>query len=208
MGTRNYQSAPIALDTLMIETLTILSAAAAAGMRTGIPLLIVSLLQGKKFWSLPLLAHIPPLFLLCCLASWSLLEVVASKKLLGQRVLQLVQLAFSPIAGALMVLAVTTHAANPGLVALIGGLLALVLQLVQVGWFYRLGGLPLWAVCLQDILGVVLVLLAFDGPLQGGLIALVLILLALCSAKHWYDWYHKGRRKNTAVKSLQKSNHM
>jgi hypothetical protein len=179
----------------MIEILATLSASAAAGMRIGIPLLIIGLLQGSHFWSqVPILSHISPPVLLGLFTIWSLIELFASKKLTGQRVLQVVQLLLSPLVGAIMGLAVASATATPNwLIALIGGLLALVLQLVQVGWFYRLRGLPLWAVFLQDTLCVALVLFAFDAPWQGGLIALVLLWFALRSAKQWYDWYWKGR---------------
>ncbi|WP_341528679.1 DUF4126 domain-containing protein [Nostoc sp. UHCC 0302] len=183
----------------MIEILATLSASAAAGMRIGIPLLIIGLLQGSHFWSqVPILSHISPPVLLGLLTIWSLVELFASKKLTGQRVLQVVQLLLSPLVGAIMGLAVASATATPNwLIALIGGLLALVLQLVQVGWFYRLRGLPLWAVFLQDTLGVALVLFAFDAPWQGGLIALVLLWFALRSAKQWYDWYWKGQGLGT-----------
>jgi hypothetical protein len=77
------------------------------------------------------------------------------------------------------------------LIGAIGGLLALVLQLVQIGWFFRLRGLPLWVVFIQDALCVVLVLLAFDAPTQGGLIAMILLWLAIRSSGEWYRWYRK-----------------
>ncbi|MBN3874322.1 MAG: DUF4126 domain-containing protein [Nostoc sp.] len=175
----------------MIEILATLSASAAAGMRIGTPLLIIGLLQGDNLWSqVPILSHISPPILLRCLICWSLVELLASKKLWGQRLLQLIQLFMSPVVGAIMGLAVATATSPPSWVtALIGGLLALVLQLVQVGWFYRLRGLPLWAVFLQDTLCVALVLFAFDAPWQGGLIALILLWFAVRSAKQWYDWY-------------------
>ncbi|MEH1846977.1 MAG: DUF4126 domain-containing protein [Nostoc sp.] len=175
----------------MIEILATLSASAAAGIRIGTPLLIIGLLQGSDLWSqVPILSHISPPILLSCLICWSLIELLASKKLWGQRLLQLVQLLMSPGVGAIMGLAVATATATPNwLIALIGGLLALVLQLVQVGWFYRLRGLPLWAVFLQDTLCITLVLFAFDAPWQGGLIALILLWFAVGSAKQWYDWY-------------------
>ena len=79
------------------------------------------------------------------------------------------------------------------LVILIGGLLALVFQLVSVGWFYRLRGLPIWAAFMQDILCVTLVLSAVDDPIKGVLIALILLWLAIISGKYWYDWYKYGR---------------
>jgi hypothetical protein len=75
------------------------------------------------------------------------------------------------------------------IVAIVGSLLAFVLQLVQVGWFYRLRGLPLWVVFIQDVLCVALVIFAFDAPQQGGLLALLLLWLAIRSSKQWHDWY-------------------
>ncbi|MBE9051603.1 DUF4126 domain-containing protein [Nostocales cyanobacterium LEGE 11386] len=179
----------------MIEILATLSASAAAGMRIGIPLLIIGLLQGINLWShVPLLSRISPSVLLGCLTIWSLVELLASKKLWGQRLLQIVQLLLSPLVGGIMGLAVASATATPNwLIVLIGGLLALVLQLVQVGWFYRLRGLPLWAVFLQDILCIALVLFAFDAPWQGGLIALILLWFAVRSAKQWYGWYRQAR---------------
>jgi hypothetical protein len=75
------------------------------------------------------------------------------------------------------------------IVGIVGGLLALVLQLVQVGWFYRLGKLPLWVILSQDGLCVALVLLAFDSPKEGGTIALLLLWLAIRSSQEWYKWY-------------------
>jgi hypothetical protein len=89
----------------MIALLAALSASAAAGMRLAMPLLVIGLLQRDDLWSkIPLLSHIHPTVLLCILTSWSLFELFASKKLLGQRVLQILQLILSPIAGALWAL--------------------------------------------------------------------------------------------------------
>jgi hypothetical protein len=179
----------------MIEILATLSASAAAGIRIGIPLLIIVLLQGSNFWSqVPIFSHVSPGVLLTCLISCSFVELFVSKKLWGQRILQIIHLFLSPLVGAIMGLAVASATATPHwLIAVIGGSLALVLQLVQVGWFYRLRGLPLWAVFLQDVLCIALVLFAFDAPWQGGLIALILLWFALRSAKEWYDWYHNSR---------------
>jgi hypothetical protein len=178
----------------MIEILAALSASAAAGMRIALPLLVIGLLQSESLWSkIPLLSHIHPSVLLGILTSWSLFELFASKKLLGQRVLQIVQLLFSPVVGAIMGIAVAQFADVPTflvwIVGIVGGLLALVLQLVQVGWFFRLRGLPLWAVFIQDVLCVALVIFAFDAPRQGGLIALLLLWLAIRSTKQWHRWY-------------------
>lgn len=181
----------------MIELLAALSASAAAGMRIALPLLVIGLLQSDALWSkIPLLAHIHPSVLLGILTSWSLFELFASKRLVGQRVLQIFQLVLSPIVGAIMGVAVAQFAETPiqlvWIVGIVGSLLALVLQLVQIGWFYRLRGLPLWAVFIQDFLCIALVIFAFDAPRQGGVIALLLLWLAIRSSKEWYRWY-KGQ---------------
>ncbi|HEY9620567.1 MAG TPA: DUF4126 domain-containing protein [Crinalium sp.] len=177
----------------MIEVLAALSLSAAVGMRVALPLLLIGLLYGNLWTNVPLLSHISPPIVLGVLVSWSLVELFVSKERLGQRVLQLVQLVFSPFVGAIVGITVAqTAALEPWLLWVIGvtgGLLALVLQLVQVGWFYRLRGLPVWVIFLQDFLCVSLVLFAFDAPKQGGLIALLLLWLAIRSSKEWQRWY-------------------
>jgi len=178
----------------MIELLAALSASAAAGMRIALPLLVIGLLQSEALWAnIPLLSRIPPPVLLCILTSWSLFELFGSKKLLGQRVLQIVQLIFSPIVGSILGITVAKFTAAPiqfvWIVGIVGALLAFVLQLVQVGWFFRLRGLPLWVVFLQDVLCIALVFFAFDAPRQGGLIALLLLWLAIRSSQEWRRWY-------------------
>lgn len=183
----------------MIELLAALSASASAGMRIALPLLLIGLLQSDNLWyHIPLLSRIHPSVLVGILTSWALFELFASKKLLGQRVLQMVQLVLSPVVGAIMGISVARLTETPTLlvwiVGIVGGLMALVLQLVQVGWFYRLRGLPMWAVFIQDVLCIALVIFAFDSPQSGGLIALVLLLLAIRSSNQWHKWYLKGRR--------------
>lgn len=179
----------------MVELLAALSASASAGLRIALPLLVIGLLHGDSLWSrVPILSLIPPQVVLAVLVSWSLFELVAPKKLLGQRVQQLLQVAFSPVVGTIMGMAIAQTALEQPpwmiwIVGGVGGILALVLQLVQAGWFYRLRGLPLWAIFLQDLLCVFLVLFAFDAPQQGGLIALLLLWLAIRSSKEWYRWY-------------------
>jgi hypothetical protein len=178
----------------MVEILAALSVSAAVGMRVALPLLIIGLLFSDNLWaSMPLLSQIPPRLVLGVLVSWSLTEILISKEPLGQRFLQILQLAFSPIVGAIAGLTVALSLqAEPWMlwiISIVCGLLALVLQLVQVGWFYRLRGLPLWVIFLQDFLCVCLVLLAFDAPRQGGLIALLLLWLAIRSSKEWQYWY-------------------
>ena len=173
----------------MIELLAVLSLSAATGFRLALPLLLLGLIQGDLLWShVPLLSVFHPQILFGFLMSWALSELILPKWLLGQRVLQGVQLLLSPIVGAIvsltMVLSHDTQAV-PWILGIVGALLALVLQLVQVGWFYRLRGIPLWGVWLQDILCLVLVVLAFDAPHEGGVMALIMLLLALRSAVLW-----------------------
>jgi hypothetical protein len=177
----------------MIDILAALSASAAAGIRIALPLLFIGLLQGSSLWSeVPLLSQVSTPLLLFLLTSWSVVEIFASKKLLGQRVLQVFHLLLAPLVGAIMGLAVANATSTPNwLIALIGGSLAFVLQLVQIGWFYRLRGIPLWAVFIQDALCVALVFFALDAPTQGGLIALILLWFAVHSARIWYRWYRK-----------------
>jgi len=183
----------------MIELLAALSASDAVGVgRIALPLLLIGLLQGEYLWSrVPILSHIHPQVVVGILTSWSLFELFASKQLIGQRILQIIHLLFSPIVGAIIG-AFVAQTANLDrwmiiLIGAIGGLLALVLQLVQIGWFFRLRGLPLWLVFIQDALCVILVLLAFDAPRQGGLIAMILLWLAIRSSGEWYRWYKKQK---------------
>ncbi len=186
----------------MIEILAALSASAAAGMRIALPLLVIGLLQSQNLWSkVPLLSRINPSVLLCILTSWAVFELLASKQLLGQRLLQVVQLLLSPVVGAIMGITVAQFAQAPSafvwIVGIVGSLLAFVLQLVQAGWFFRLRGLPLWVVFIQDVLCVALVILALDAPRQGGLIALMLLWLAIRSSKQWHQWYVGQNRFRT-----------
>ncbi len=186
----------------MIGLLAALSASASGGLRIAMPLLIIGLLQDDDLWySVPLLSHIKPSVVVGVLTSWSLFELFASKKLLGQRVLQIVQLIFSPIVGAIMGITVAqiTHVPAPliFIIGIVGGLLALVLQLVKVGLFYRLRGMPIWLVVIEDALCISLVIFAFKAPRSGGLMALILLWLAIRSSKQWYDWYNAKERSKT-----------
>lgn len=187
----------------MIELLAALSVSAAVGIRIALPLLVIGFFYGDSFWSqVPVFSHIPPAIVAGVLVSWSLVELFASKSLLGQRILQIVQLFFGPFVGALVGVAVARMAEVDawlvGVFGAIAGLLALVVQLVQVGWFYRLRGLPLWAIFVQDGLCVLLVMLAFDAPEQGGIIALLLLWLAIRSSREWRHWYwEQAKLKNS-----------
>ncbi|MEG4285706.1 DUF4126 domain-containing protein [Microcoleus sp. A006_D1] len=183
----------------MVGLLAALSASAAGGMRIALPLLLIGLLRIDKLWSeIPLLSRVHPQVAISILVSWSLLELFASKTFVGQRVLQVVQIIFSPIVGAIMGIAIaqvssideiTAHPWMLWIIGVVGGLLALVLQLVQAGWLYRLHILPIWVIFLQDVLCISLVLFAFDAPREGALIAMLLLWLAIRSSKEWYQWY-------------------
>jgi hypothetical protein len=178
----------------MLEVvLAVLAVSAAAGMRSILPLLVIGCLAGSELWSkIPILEHISPQVLLGILVAGSLFELLASKNRMGIRISQSLELMLSPLVGGLLGVAIARATdLNPEMIALLGiisGLLAFVLQLVQVGWFYRLRGLPLWAIFMQDFLCVLLVVFAINAPQQGGIIALILFWLAIRSASEWRKW--------------------
>ena len=186
----------------MIEViLAVLAVSAAAGMRSVLPLLTIGCIAGSDLWSkIPILDHISPQILLGVLVSGSLIELLASKNRVGIRISQLIELVLSPLVGGLLGVAIArTTDLSDGIIPLLGiisGLLALVLQLVQVGWFYRLQGLPLWAIFTQDVLCVMLVIFAVNAPQQGGIIALLLLWLAIRSASEWQNWSRSSIRSN------------
>lgn len=176
----------------MMPILAALSATAATGMRIALPLLAIGLLQGENFWyNVPILSGIYPPVVLAILVSLSLIELIASKQLLGQRLLQIVYLIFSPIVGAIIAIATadTATVLFKALIGLIGGLLALLLQLVQAGWLYRWRRLPVWLPFVQDGLCVLLIYLAVQLPLAGGIIAFILLGLAIYSSQKLHRWY-------------------
>ncbi|MGG6297139.1 DUF4126 domain-containing protein [Leptolyngbya sp. AN02str] len=177
----------------MIEILAALSISAAVGIRVALPLLLIGLLQEDLWDKVPLLSQVPPAVVLGVLVSWSLMELLFSKDRIAQRLVQITQLALSPVVGALAGITVARITEIDSwlipVIGVVGGLLALVLQLVQVGWFYRLRGLPIWLIFVQDFMCVLLVLFAFDAPQQGGLIAMILLWLAIRSSKEWQRWY-------------------
>jgi Domain of unknown function (DUF4126) len=180
----------------MVEVLAALSLSAAVGLRIALPLLLIGLLSSDTLWAnVPLLSQIPPPLILGILVSWSLVELFYSKERLGQRLLQIVQLIFSPLVGALVGIAVARAAELDTMlvwvIAIVGGLLAFVLHLVQVGWAYRMRGLPIWVIFIQDFLCVTLVLLALDAPKQGSLIVLLLLWIVIRSSTEWRRWYQR-----------------
>jgi hypothetical protein len=186
---------------MLIHVLAILSAAAAGGMRIAIPLLVIGLVHIDKLWSdIPILSLIKPQIVVGILTSWSLLELFGTKKLIGLRILQIIQLIFSPLAGGLLAVGVAkllkVELSPLWLIGIVGGALALALKLVQVGWFFRLGGIPLAFIFIQDILAVILVLFALKAPENGGVIAMLLLWIALHSSTQWRRWYLEKKIKN------------
>lgn len=192
---------------ILPELLAVLSISAATGLRLALPLLLIGLLSGERLWSqVPILARVPATVLLMLLVSASLLELIVSKDRINRRFLQSVELFISPFVGTIAGVAIAraTHLENSWLIALIAGisgLLALVIQLVQVGWLYRLSSPPLWFIFLEDLLCVGLVFLAFDAPTEGGLIALLLLWMALRTSMAWRRWYLRGRPKQPPCSS-------
>lgn len=175
----------------MIEVLAALSASAAMGIRIALPLLGLELLQGEALWSgIPILSAIPPSIRLACLCSWSMLELLVSKQLLGQRWLQIAMLVISPIAGAI---AATSNAKSLPIwiIAIMGGLFAFLLQSVQSAWLYRKQRLLIRFVFAQDLLSILLVFLAVNKPRLGGIISLILLWWAIRSYHSSAKWYSK-----------------
>lgn len=179
---------------MLIGLLATLSASAAAGMRIALPLLVIGLIRYDELWSnVPILSKIHPQLVIAILTSWSLFELFGSKQLLGQRILQIIQLIFSPIAGGIMGMSVAKivklEFTPLWIIAVVGGVLALVIKLVNVGWFFRLRGIPIWVTFLEDILCIFLVLWALEAPEQGGIIAMLLLWIAIRSSTAWRNWY-------------------
>jgi hypothetical protein len=187
------------LDGTMLEILlAVLSGSAAAGLRVALPLLVIVVYGGELWQRVPLLSGIPTAVIVGILVSWSVLEFFASKDRFGQRLLQIFELISSPIVGALIGIAIATGHRELAFLqvvvfATIGAVLALVLQLLQMGVMYRLRRIPLWALFAQDAACVGLTLFAFGSPIQGGLIALILLWLAIRSATQWRRLYREGR---------------
>jgi Domain of unknown function (DUF4126) len=186
----------------MLEVvLAVLAVSAAAGMRSILPLLVIGCLAGSELWSkVPILEHISPQVLLGFLVAGSLLELLASKNRISIRISQILELMLSPLVGGLLGVSIARatdlSAEMIVLLGMISGLLAFVLQLVQIGWFYRLRGLPLWAIFTQDFLCVILVVFAVNAPQQGGMIALILFWFAIRSASEWRKWSRSALQRN------------
>jgi hypothetical protein len=178
---------------LITELLAILSIAAATGLRLALPLLLIGLMSGPQLWAnVPLLSRLPPALVIAVLATWSVAELMLSKSPSSQRRFQIVELILSPGVGALAGLGVARTLGLDGwlngVVAVISALLALVIQLLQVGLFFRPRRPPLWLFFVVDGLCIVLAVLAFDAPNQGGIIALLLLWLVIRTSYLWRNW--------------------
>lgn len=192
-------------DISIIEALAILSASAAGGLRVGLPLLIVVLVRLER-GDIPIVSSLHLQVIVGMLISWSLFELLGNKRLVGFRAIQIVQLLASPIVGGFLAVTVARLLAvslSPmWLLGLVGGLLALVLKLVQVGWFFRLGRIPLVVIFIEDLLSALLIIFSLKAPKHGGLIALLLLWIALRSSTEWRQQYLRGRKGHNADNPL------
>lgn len=182
----------------MVAFLGILAAASAAGFRLALPLLVVLLLSDPSRWQdLPVVGAWPPVWVLTGLVIGTILELVIARHPWGQRLLLPLQVLLSPVVGALLGVTLADLAAMPQVASrfmvLSGAGLALILQLVQVGWFYRRGRLPRWVVFGQDSLCALLAVFALKAPHQGGLMALFLLWLAVRISRDWQTRYAQQR---------------
>ncbi|MEB3290562.1 MAG: DUF4126 domain-containing protein [Leptolyngbya sp.] len=178
---------------IITEILAILSIAAATGLRVALPLLVIGLMSGERLWTnVPLLSKLPPALCVGLLVSWSAAELLLSKDSYKQRLFQIAELILSP---GVAVLAAVAVARTLGLApwvsliaALVSALLAFVIQLLQVGWFYRPRRPPPWLFFVIDGLCIMLAFLAFDAPRQGGVIALLILWLVIRISYVWQHW--------------------
>lgn len=175
---------------IITELLAVLALSAALGLRVALPLLVLGLMSGDRLWSqVPVLANLPPSLVMGGLVSGALLELILSKQRFSRPLLHSTELLLSPILGLMASIALVRPLGIAGwlqgLIALIGGLVALVIQLVQIGWFYRPQPPPLWGIFLVDTLCLLLALSAFTVPQVGGLLSLVLLWLVIRTADGW-----------------------
>ncbi len=187
---------------MLTLVLAVLSVSAATSFRLALPLLALSLFYSQELFAhIPLFNRLDPRVIVAIGISWCLFELFGSKKLLGQRVLQIFQLVLSPFVGALAAMTVASivemNFQPIWLIGIIGGVFTLVLTLVQVGWFFRLGGIPIWVVYVEDLLCFGLVAFALLSPVEGGLIALFILWLAVRSSGDWRNRYSPQAAKSS-----------
>ncbi|MEM6839322.1 MAG: DUF4126 domain-containing protein [Cyanobacteria bacterium P01_C01_bin.120] len=183
----------------MTELLAVLAVSAATGLRLALPLLLIGLISADLWEQVPILSNLPPTVVVGALVSWSLVELILAKTWLVQRFVQSIELALSPMVGAIAGVAMA-RTFQPdwwvtALLGALGGMLALVIKLVQVGRFYRFQRPAMWLIFAEDFLCICLVFLAFDAPQQGGLIALLLLWIALHTSQAWRQWYRGSNQR-------------
>jgi Domain of unknown function (DUF4126) len=191
--------------TPLIVFLASLSAASAGGIRLGLPLLLLVFINGASGGQTEngFVHFLTQPFMLGILFTWTLVEVVASKTAIGQRVVRLVQFGLTPVVAGILAAAFWTGNFWTGVgVALLGALLASVLQLVQSGFLFRIGPLPLWASFLQDALCGLLIVLACYAPALGAGLGLVLLVLALRQAQSWRKQFKPRIAQNQNTRPL------
>jgi hypothetical protein len=198
---------------IITELLAILSIAAATGLRLALPLLLIGLMSGPKLWAnVPFLSQLPPALVLGVLAAWSIAELMLSKDRRNQRFFQILELILSPGVGALAGISLARTLGLDGgynlLVGLISALLALVIQILQVGLIYRPRRPPLWSFFVVDGLCIVLAVLAFDAPNQGGIIALLLLWLVIRTSYLWRNWPRQSQPDDLQASVLEDANEM
>ena len=181
---------------IITELLAVLSISAAAGFRLALPLLMIGFMSGDLWSEVPVLSRFPPAIVVGALVSWTLAELTLSKRQLVQRLFQTIEVLLSPAVGAIVGITIARNLNLeewliwlPGLMGFLGGAIALAFHLVQLGWLYRLRTPSIWLVLFADVICVCLVFFAFDAPRQGGLIALLLLWLALRTSNLWRRWY-------------------
>jgi hypothetical protein len=189
------------LAMILPEVLAVLSISAATGLRLALTLLLIGLMSGEELWSnVPLLSSIPPTVVVGVLVSWSVAELVLSKDRFSQRLFQIIELVLSPFAGAIAGISVARTVGLSGWIffflGTVSALLATVIQLVQLGWYYRLKHPPLWLFFALDGLCIFLVILAFDSPQQGGVLALILLWAVIRTSTAWRHWKHQRLPSN------------
>lgn len=175
---------------IMTELLAVLALSAAFGLRVALPLLVLGLMSGDRLWSqVPILANLPSPLVIGGLVSGGLLELILSKHRFSRPLLHSTELLLSPIAALMAGIALVHPLGIAGwlqaVIALVGGLVALVIQLVQLGWFYRPRRPPLWGTFVVDVLCLLLALSAFTLPRVGGVLSLVLLWLVIRTADSW-----------------------
>jgi len=177
---------------LPIEIFAALALAAAGGLRTSLTLFVLAI-AGLEGIPGPLTTGLANPWIAAGLGVWALIELVASRTALGQRLVQAIQFFTAPVVGAAMAMLCVE---GDGLIyhlalGVAGAALAATLQAVYMGYFFRRGRIPAKLQTLKEILCAGLVLLALDAPLVGGMVVLGLLWWALQQAHYWRNQFNR-----------------